>query len=229
MANTSLESGRAALVAGASGLVGREILALLLADSRYGTVFSIGRRRLPLQHPKLTQLVVDLQAPGALPAVDDVFIALGTTLQVAGSQSAMRALDVDAVLAVAGAARAAGATRLAVVSSMGADAGSRVFYTRIKGEMEQGVARLGYPQTVVARPSQLAGDRASLNQPPRAAERLALAAMRWLRPLVPANYQPIAAADVAQALCQALATDAPGLRCLLSGAMQGQAPQNPSS
>jgi len=195
-------------------------VALLLADARYRAVVSIGRRTLPLQHPKLTQQVLNLQAPGALPAVDDVFISLGTTIKVAGSQSAMRALDVDAVLAVAGAAKAAGARRLAVVSSMGADAHSRMFYARIKGEMEQGVLGLGYAQTVLARPSQLAGDRESLQQPERPAERIALSAMRWVGPLLPANYRPIAATDVARALCQALAADKPGLTLLLSGQMQ---------
>ena len=101
MAADRLEPGRTALVAGASGLVGREILARLLADARYRAVISIGRRTLAQTHPKLTQLLVDLQAPGVLPAVDDVVIALGTTIKAAGSQSAMRALDVDAVLAVA--------------------------------------------------------------------------------------------------------------------------------
>ena len=214
---------RTALIAGASGLVGREILALLLADGRYHAVISIGRRALPLQHPKLTQHLLNLQAPGPLPTVDDVFIALGTTIKVAGSQSAMRALDVDAVLAVAGAARAAGASRLAVVSSMGADVGSRMFYARIKGEMEAGVGGLGYAQTVIARPGQLAGDRASLGQPERSAERLALSAMRWLGPLFPANYRPIAARDVAHALCRAMALNRPGQTLLLSGQMQPRA------
>jgi uncharacterized protein YbjT (DUF2867 family) len=152
--------------------------------------------------------------------VDDVFIALGTTLKVAGSQAAMRALDVDAVVAVARAAQIAGAQRLGVVSSMGANAKSAVFYTRIKGEMEEALLQLGFAQTVIAQPSQLTGPREALGQPKRVAERLALRVMGWLKPLVPANYQPIAAQRVATALLEAVAHNTPGVTRLLSGQMQ---------
>ena len=212
---------RTALVAGASGLVGSALLADLLADARYRSVLCLGRRRLALEHPKLTQRLVDFQALPSLPPVDDVYIALGTTRKVAGSQAAMRALDVDAVVAVALAARAAGPQRLGVVSSMGANAQSAVFYTRIKGEMEEAVLGLGFAQTVIAQPGPLSGPRQALGQPDRAAERLALGLMRWLKPLVPANYQPIAAQRVAQSLLDALARDTPGVTRLQSGQMQG--------
>jgi uncharacterized protein YbjT (DUF2867 family) len=219
MANT-LPNGRTALIAGASGLVGRELVAALLADPRYGTVLSIGRRTLSIAHPKLKQLVVDFKAIPSLPAVDDVFIALGTTLKVAGSQTAMRAVDVDAVVATASAAKAAGAQSLGVVSSMGANAKSGMFYVRIKGEMEEALVQLGFHQTVIAQPSQLSGPRETLGQPDRAAERIALAAMRFVRPLIPANYQPIAAKDVAAALIAAIALAKPGVTRLASDQMQ---------
>jgi uncharacterized protein YbjT (DUF2867 family) len=152
--------------------------------------------------------------------VDDIFIALGTTLKVAGSQTAMREVDVDAVVAAASAAKAAGARRLGVVSSMGANAKSRMFYTRIKGEMEEALKQLGFVQTVIAQPSQLSGPRETLGQPDRAAERIALTAMRFVRPLIPANYRPIAARDVAAALVAAIALDKPGVTRLASGEMQ---------
>jgi uncharacterized protein YbjT (DUF2867 family) len=219
MANT-LPNSRTALIAGASGLVGRELIAILLADLRYGAVVSIGRRTLRIEHLKLRQLIVDFKAIPSLPPVDDVFIALGTTLKVAGSQSAMREVDVDAVVAVASAAKAAGARRLGVVSSMGANAKSRMFYTRIKGEMEEALKQLGFVQTVIAQPGQLSGRRETLGQPDRAAERIALTAMRFIRPLIPANYRPIAAKDVAMALVAAMALDKPGVTCLTSGQMQ---------
>lgn len=212
--------GRTALIAGASGLVGTEILTKLLADARYNAVLSIGRRTLDLSHPKLKQLVVDFLAIPELPAVDDVFIALGTTLKVAGSQAAMRALDVDAVVAVASAAKASGAKRLGVVSSMGANAKSPVFYTRIKGEMEAALQNLHFTQTVIAQPGQLSGPRQALGQPDRAAERAALAVMHWLRPLIPANYRPIPSTHVASALIAAMALNTPGVYRLLSGDMQ---------
>ncbi|MEO8297238.1 MAG: NAD(P)H-binding protein [Burkholderiales bacterium] len=169
--------GRVALVAGATGLVGREVVALLLADPAYAAVHTVGRRAPPLQHPKLQHHAVDFTAePGlwALPALDEVFIALGTTIKVAGSQAAFRAVDFDAVLAVARAARQAGATRLGLVSAMGADAASRIFYSRVKGEVEAAVSRLGYSSVVIARPSMLHGDRTALDQPVRPGEQIAL-------------------------------------------------------
>jgi uncharacterized protein YbjT (DUF2867 family) len=212
--------GRTALIAGASGLVGSELIAALLEDSRYTAVLSIGRRMLPINHPKLQQLVVDFAAIPELSHIDDVFIALGTTRKVAGSEAAMRAVDVDAVVAVATAARKAGARRLGVVSSMGANAKSAMFYPRIKGEMESAVIQLGFDQTVIARPSQLSGPRESLGQPKRVAEFLALEVMGWIKPLMPANYQVIPSKSVAFSLLAAVAIDKPGVRYLLSGDMQ---------
>ncbi len=149
-----------------------------------------------------------------------MFIALGTTIQVAGSQPAFRAVDFEAVLAVARAARDAGARRLGIVSAMGASTSSSVFYNRVKGEMEDAVGRLGYDTLVLARPSLLSGDRSTLGQPKRAAEKFAATTMRLLRPLTPANYRAIAAADVAAALVEAVKSGAAGKTVLLSGAMQ---------
>ena len=147
----------------------------------------MGRRPLELKHPKLHSHVVDFAALPALPRVDDVFIALGTTIKVAGSQAAFRAVDFDSVVAVASAARSFGATHLGVVSAMGAGLRSPVFYNRVKGEMEQAVSALGYESVVIARPSMLDGDRESLNQAARPAERIGLAVMALLRPVTPAN------------------------------------------
>jgi uncharacterized protein YbjT (DUF2867 family) len=209
-----------AVVAGATGLVGREILARLLADKSYSAVHCVGRRKPGVVHPKLvTHLSSDFRAFHA-PAVDDVFIALGTTIKVAGSQQAFRAVDFDAVVALATSARTAGAKRIGIVSAMGADAKSPVFYNRVKGEMEDAVSQLGYDGTVFARPSVLAGDREALNQPSRRGEKLALLAMALFKPLVPANYRVIAVADVAAALVHAIKAGKPGRQVLLSGEMQ---------
>ena len=123
MADPLHSSARTVFVAGASGLVGREIMQGLLADTSVAAVHSLARRELPLQHPKLTQHIVDFKALPALPRVHEAFIAMGTTIKVAGSQAAFRAVDFDAVVAVAKAARAAGAARLGVVSAMGANPG----------------------------------------------------------------------------------------------------------
>lgn len=215
----SAASGRVVLLAGASGLVGRELLRQLLADDGVAAVHTLGRRELRLQHGKLTQHVVDFAALPALPRADEACIALGTTIKVAGSRHAFRAVDFDAVLAVAEAARAAGASRLGVVSAMGASARSRVFYNRVKGEMEDAIARLGFDTLVIARPSLLVGDREALGQPARAGEEIGLKVSRWLGPLLPRDYRPIAAADVASALLEAMRSTA-GAGVLRSGQMQ---------
>jgi uncharacterized protein YbjT (DUF2867 family) len=207
------------VVAGASGLVGREILQGLLTDESVAAVHSLGRRELPVSHPKLTQHRVDFKALPTLPRVGEAFIALGTTIKVAGSQEAFRAVDFDAVLAVATAAKAAGATRLGVVSAMGASRGSPIFYNRVKGETEEALAALGFDALVIARPSFLAGDREALGQPLRSGEKLALNVSRWLAPLVPANYGSVAAKSVAQGLLKTVPAST-GRRILLSGELR---------
>jgi len=174
---------------------------------------------LALQHPKLVQHIVDFKALPVLPAVADVFIALGTTIKVAGSQAAFRAVDFEAVVAVALAARTSGATQLGVVSAMGADAGSAIFYNRVKGEMEEALTRIGFDSLVIARPSMLAGHREALGQPERTGERIALAVSKIFKPLIPANYRTIQARDVAHALITAVKAGQPGVQKLLSGIM----------
>lgn len=213
---------RAALVAGATGLVGREILQGLLADRGVVAVHVLARRPLGFEHPKLTAHTVNFAQLPPLPAVDEAYLALGTTIKVAGNQAAFRAVDFDANLAVARAARAAGARRLGLVSAMGADARSSIFYNRVKGELEQALQGLDFEGLVIARPSLLAGDRPALGQPVRSGEKWGLAASRWLRPVIPANLRPILARDVARALLLAVPT-ARGTQVLPSGRMQEMA------
>lgn len=213
---------RSVLLAGASGLVGRALLAGLLADAAVGWVHALVRRELGLAHGKLTQHRTDFSTLPAVPPVDEAYLALGTTIKAAGSQAAFRAVDYEANLAVARMALGRGATKMGVVSAMGASAGSPVFYNRVKGELEDALASLGFATLVVARPSLLAGDRAALGQPERAGEQLAMRASRWLRPLLPRDVAPIAAADVAAALLRTVPV-AQGRRVLLSGEMQGAA------
>jgi len=207
-------------------MVGRAVLARLTADktSAYAAVHTLGRRapELPAgaQNARLVSHVSKSLIDTAVPPADEMFIALGTTISVAGSQAAFRALDLDAVLALARAARAAGVRRLGVVSAMGADAGSKVFYNRVKGEMEQAVSALGFDTLVIARPSLLDGERAALSQPSRRGEQLALKVMRLFKPLIPRNYQAILASDVAAALVAAVQAGRPGVQILLSGQMQ---------
>jgi len=156
-----------------------------------------------------------------LPRADEVYLALGTTIKVAGSQEAFRAVDYEANLAVAKSALAAGARRAGLVSAMGSNARSSVFYSRVKGELEDALARLGFDALVIARPSMLAGNREALGQPERGGEKLALRVTQLLRPLIPADYRSIAASDVARALLREVPR-ASGIRLLRSSEMQAR-------
>jgi len=212
-------AGRKAILAGATGLVGRELLQGLLADRLVAEVHCLGRRRPDIQHAKLKAHVVDFAALPPLPSADEVYLALGTTIKVAGSEQAFRAVDFDANLAVARAALKAGTKRAGLVSAMGARAGSRVFYSRVKGELEDALKALPFDGLVFARPSLLIGDRRALGQPERPGEQLGFALGKALGFLVPANYRPIEATRVAKALL-AKVPMAKGRVVLLSGSMQ---------
>lgn len=211
---------RSILLAGATGLVGRELLRGLLADDSVEQVIAVGRRSPAEASTKLHFIHADLPQVPALPHVDECYIALGTTIKAAGSQAAFRAVDFDAAVNVASAAKAAGATKLGVVSAMGADPRSRVFYSRTKGEMENALASLGFDTLVIARPSMLAGDRSRLGQPVRGGEELALKVTERVGWLIPRNYRSIPAASVAQALLRAVPTSH-GRRVMPSGEMRG--------
>jgi uncharacterized protein YbjT (DUF2867 family) len=212
---------RKVLLAGATGLVGQSLLHGLLKDASVTSVHALVRRPIGITHPKLTSHVTDFLSLLPLPPLDEVFLALGTTIKVAGSQAAFRAVDFDANFAVARAARSAGATRAGLVSAMGADPRSTIFYSRVKGELEQVLSGLGFETLVIARPSMLVGDRQALGQPERSGEKIAMHVGRILRPVIPANYLPIDARDVAAALLTRVPV-ARGREVLLSGDMQGR-------
>jgi uncharacterized protein YbjT (DUF2867 family) len=186
---------RTALLAGATGLVGGHLLELLLGDDSWDRVVSVGRREVDVRHPKLTQQHAVLPNVGDLPPVDDVFCALGTTIKKAGSQDAFRAIDHDAVVALATAAQRSGATTFLHVTAMGANPRSRIFYNRVKGETERDVAALGIPTTMAFRPSIIDGDRAES----RRGESASLVVMRALKPVL-GRFGPTRAHDIAAAM-----------------------------
>ena len=193
---------RAALVAGASGLVGSHCLRLLLAEPAYQRVTALVRRELPLRHPKLVQRVVDfdrLAELGDFPRVDDVFCCLGSTIRRAGSQEAFRRVDFTYVHELAHVASRYRAARFLLVSSLGADPRSRVFYSRVKGEVEEAVRRVAFEGVHVFRPSLLTGTRTE----PRLGERIGIVVAAVLSPLMigPLRpYRPIRAETVARAM-----------------------------
>ncbi len=198
---------RTALLAGATGLVGSHILQRLLADSAWTRVVTIGRRLIPQRHDKLEQRIVDFDSLIDLPHVDDVFSCLGTTIKKAGSQEAFRRVDHDYGVALAQAGLRAGATQFLLVSAIGADPESRVFYSRVKGETEADVRKLPYPATQIFRPSLLLGERAEF----RLGERIAMMAAPLLSSLLFGRlrrYRPMHADVVARAMTR-IALEAP--------------------
>jgi uncharacterized protein YbjT (DUF2867 family) len=208
---------RRALVAGPTGLVGRALVQRLLDDPDVIEVVAVARRPLAIPHPKLTEAVVDFEhlQDIAAPAVDDYYCCLGTTIRDAGSEEAFRQVDLVYPVALAHVALAAGATRCFFVSALGANPASRVFYSRVKGELEAELARLPFRTVVALRPSLLAGPRAQF----RLGERTALALMKPLGPLVPARYRAVAAATVAKAMLAASRSTAEGRYVIESDAI----------
>lgn len=191
-----------AFVVGATGLVGRQLLAELVAEPRVERIVAVTRRPLDLSHEKLEVLVTELdELEDALAKrqATHAFCCLGTTIAKAGSQAAFRHVDHDLSLAFGRACVEAGVEKLLVVTALGADPRSRVFYNRVKGELERDLAALGLPELHLLRPSLLLGER----EERRRAEALAMALAKPLGALLAgplAKYRAIDASDVAKAL-----------------------------
>ncbi|HJQ65552.1 MAG TPA: oxidoreductase [Gemmatimonadales bacterium] len=194
---------RVALLAGATGLVGGQCLEQLLETPNYDRVIALTRRPLATRHAKLDQRLIDFDQLGRegtdFPAADDVFCCLGTTMKRAGSEAAFRQVDFVYVVSLAGQALARGAKQFLLVSSLGANAKSPIFYSRVKGEAEAAIAALSFEGRQIFRPSILTGERTEH----RPGERAGIAVMRGMAfamigPL--RKYRPIAAATVARAM-----------------------------
>jgi uncharacterized protein YbjT (DUF2867 family) len=219
------EERRTAVLAGATGLVGRELVRRLLVAPAYGNVIALARRALDVSHARLVvvpaafdRLDAALADIASTPNAIDVFCCLGTTITAAGSKEAFRRVDHDFVIALGRWARRVDARRMIVVSALAANAASIVFYNRVKGETERDLLALGLRSLVIVRPSLLTGERQEF----RLGERIALAVSAPMRPLIPSRMRPIAAADVAQAMIDAAHADKPP-RVIESAAMQGAA------
>ncbi len=201
------------LIAGATGLVGKEVLAVALADAAITRVIAPTRRALEV-HPKLDNPIVDFEQLPSFVA-DAVVCTLGTTRKQAGSDAAFRRVDFDYVLAIAKAGRAGGATTFVLTSSVGANAGSSFLYLRTKGEVEAAIAELGYVSYTVVRPAGLVGDRTNR----RLGEQIGNGLARGLSLFMPRRYRPVQAAAVANTLLRAALAAAPGQHLIQSEAI----------
>lgn len=200
-----------ALVAGPTGLVGQALVRQLVADSHWREVRALTRRAPgpELEGPRVMAVQVDyarLEPPPAWAAADQVFCALGTTMRQAGSEAAFRQVDFEYPLALARAALARGARHFLLVSAVGAAPSSRIFYNRVKGEVEAAIGALGFRSVTIARPSLLLGPRKEL----RPAEQLG----KVLGVLAPPRWKPVSAERVARALVAAAKRDLPAIHVL---------------
>jgi len=206
------ETSKVALIAGASGMVGSDCLQLLMQSNRYSKVIAVVRTALPLQHPKLEQLVVNfnnLEQYQAQLIADDVYCCLGTTIKQAGSNENFFKVDYTYVYKLATITSANAATQFLLVTALGADANSVIFYSKVKGQIENAVKMLSFRAIHIFQPSLLLGNRSDK----RTGESIAQMVMPKLQFLLIGGlrkYRPVPAQTVAKAMVQAAQQDATG-------------------
>lgn len=208
---------KTALIIGASGLIGKHLTQKLLASIYYEKVSVIVRKPLNIIHPKLEQIVMDFDNLDASKVLaDDIFCCLGTTMKQAGSKGAFYKVDFTYPLNFAKAGLANGTKQFLVVSSMGADEKSMIYYSRVKGEIEKALNDLGYPTLIILRPSMLEGEREN----PRMGEKIGNVVMNFLAPLIPDNYKVIAGEKVAKAMLELAQRNIKNKNIFESGSLQ---------
>ena len=195
---------KSALLVGASGLVGGHCLQFLLEESSYTRVVVLVRRPLSITHDKLIQHIVDfseLETLGESLTADDVYCCLGTTIKKAETQEAFRKVDFDYPIKIAALAQHLGASQFMIVTSLGADPHSRIFYNRVKGEVEEAIGKISFPTINIFRPSLLLGDRTEH----RTGEKAGAFIMSGLKYMMVGpfrKYRPIQSRDVAKVMVQ---------------------------
>jgi len=210
---------KTAVIAGATGLVGNELLAKLLASSRYEKVVSLARRPTGIHHPKLDERITDFSnLTEALSGVqpDDVFCCLGTTMAKAGSKEKFYQVDFQYPLDLAKATFALGAKQCLLVSALGADKKSMVYYNRVKGEVEEAIRAMDFEAVHIFRPSLLLGERAEK----RPGEDTVKTLYKVFRFAIPRKYAAISGGKVAEAMLRAASAGGQGVFIYPSEKMQ---------
>lgn len=216
---------KTAIISGASGLVGNNLLNLLLNSKKYEKVFCLVRKPLALNHKKLEQIIFDYNNSNEylkLPKVDDVFCCLGTTIKKAGSQEAFKKVDFEYPLHLAKTTFNAGAKSFHVVTALGSNSKSNIFYNKVKGELEDALKNIKFEQLSIYRPSLLLGDR----KENRLGEKLGAVFMKSFGFLMQGTlkkYKAIQAKDVAKAMLYVAVNDISKLKIILSDEIQALA------
>ncbi|PKN33526.1 MAG: oxidoreductase [Deltaproteobacteria bacterium HGW-Deltaproteobacteria-19] len=214
-------SDKSVLLLGATGLVGGECLKLLLSVGDYQRIIVPVRSPLPMavQDPRLEVHPVDfeqLDSFAGLFAVNHIISCLGTTIGKAGSRERFRRVDFTYAYETASGAAENGASHLLLVTALGADASSRIFYNRVKGELEQAVRGLPFQSVSIFRPSLILGDR----RESRMGESIGKTLSGLLGFAVPDRYKPVAAGDLARAILAIARESRPGFRIIESDAIR---------
>lgn len=195
---------KTAIIAGATGLIGKFCLSYLLMDKNYSKVIVVSRSAIPIKDSKIINIVCsfdELAQYSSQLVADDVFCCLGTTIAVAGSKENFRKVDLEYPLQLAKICKQQGAKQFLVVSAMGANANSSIFYNKVKGELEEALKTIGYFSTSIFQPSLLTGLRKEF----RLGERFAQTVMKIVKPLLFGplkKYQAIEGMVVAHAMHQ---------------------------
>jgi uncharacterized protein YbjT (DUF2867 family) len=190
---------KVALITGATGLIGSQLIQLLLEDSYYGKVMAITRKPLDFQHSKLENLLIDfdrLDESRNLLKADDVFCCLGTTIKVAKTKEAFRKVDFEYPVELARLTKSQGTAQFFLVSALGADKNSSVFYNKVKGEVEEAIQQVSFASVHIFRPSLLLGPRTEH----RTGEDAAKWFFKFLGFLLPAKYKAVQSIKVARAM-----------------------------
>jgi uncharacterized protein YbjT (DUF2867 family) len=200
---------KTALIAGSTGLIGKQLLTLLLATNRYDKVIALTRLDLQVKHPKLVEVKIDysiLDQYADQLVADDVFCCLGTTMSKAKTKERFHEVDFTYPLRLAVATKIGGAKQYLLVSALGANKNSAVYYNRVKGEVEEAITNLGFESLHIIRPSLLFGER----EEKRSAEDAAKVVYKYLGFLIPEKLKGIDSGKVARAMLHYAATEQKG-------------------
>ena len=198
-----------ALVIGGTGLVGSHLLEQLDADKHFETIYALSRRPCAT-HSRIVNIVTDLDTVTGQEDffnVDVVFCAIGSTIKKAGSQAEFRRIDYELPMHIARLAKARGARKFILVSSIGATATSKYFYLQVKYALEHDLAALGFEQLSILQPSLIMGDRKEF----RFGELISRVVMKYLNPLTPTRYRGVHARRIAASMIKEARTEPSGV------------------